>query len=110
MEHVLKLVHKKLESHARARLKSLEPRVSRLRRLLKPSGRLAALTRSLSMKTVTHAELELVTIAAAQARRFVEEERWRVAADGIVLNLSNGALLTRAKKKVVRVRVRVKSP
>ena len=52
MEHVLKLVHKKLESHARARLKSLEPRVSRLRRLLKPSGRLAALTRSLSMKTV----------------------------------------------------------
>ena len=69
MEHVLKLVHKKLESHARARLKSLEPRVSRLRRLLKPSGRLAALTRSLSMKTVTHAELELVTIAAAQARR-----------------------------------------
>ena len=51
-----------------------------------------------------------MTIAAAQARRFVEEERWRVAADGIVLNLSNGALLTRAQKKVVRVRVRVKSP
>ena len=49
---------------------------------------------------VTHAELELVTIAAAQARRFVEEERWRVAADGIVLNLSNGALLTRAQRKV----------
>ena len=53
MEHVLKLVHKKLESHARARLKSLEPRVSRLRRALKPSGRLTALARSLSMKTVT---------------------------------------------------------
>ena len=65
MEHVLKLVHKKLESHARARLKSLEPRVSRLRRLLKPSGRLAALTRSLSMKTVTHAELELLTLPLA---------------------------------------------
>ena len=32
----------------------------------------------------------------------MEEERWRVAADGIVLNLSNGALLTRAQKKVRR--------
>ena len=99
VEHVHKLVHKKLEAHARARLRALEPRQSRLKRLLGGS-RLAALGRSLSMKKVTHAELELVTTAAAQVRRFVSEERWCVALDGVVLNLHNGALLTRAQRKV----------
>ena len=57
-----------------------------------------------SPKQVTHAELELVTTAATQVRRFVGEGRWRVALDGVVLNLRNGALLARAQRTVPLLR------
>ncbi len=44
-------------------------------------------------------EVELLRGALRQARRFLAEQRWRVHADGVTLQLRNGALLKRARQK-----------
>ena len=92
------LVHTKLAAYARARLRSLESRQRRLKNRL-GGGSVRRLVQSIGPR-VSHAELELVQTAAAQCGRFVREERWRVALHGAVLNLNDGALLTRAQRKV----------
>lgn len=102
------LGHAKLAAHARARLRSLESRQRRLKNRL-GGGSVRRLVQSIGPR-VSHAELELVQIAAAQCSRFVRQERWRVALHGVVLNFNDGALLTRAQRKVLLLKKIETSP
>ena len=116
---VLELTHhiqQRLQRHAQARLKSLESREKKLRGRVRTTGHALGLSRSLTSATpgtlariatprrlaleAANAQLQLLETAVLQARRFVDEERWRVADGGVVLCMRNGALLTRAQTRV----------